>query len=99
MARYRYTGPERVIFHRRRYPGEVAELSEAQAAQWPGAFARIEPPPPEAPDEDLASIVAGAAVSDILEAVRAGILNAAEVLAAERAGKSRVTLIRALQGA
>jgi hypothetical protein len=111
MARYRYTGHEaRMVFHRRVLPGESLELSDTQAAQWPGAFVPVEGTVPQAtapvedprqgerPEEDLASIVAGAAVSDVLEAVRTGILDADEVLAAEQAGKGRVTLIRALEG-
>lgn len=53
--RYQYVGQEeRVLLHTMRYPGEVFELWEAQAAQINAAFGEVlkpfgwtpEPPPP-----------------------------------------------------
>lgn len=54
-------------------------------------------PAPDGPQPWLVEQVRAMTVADVLDAVRAGTLERVDALAAERAGKSRASLLGALE--
>jgi hypothetical protein len=54
--------------------------------------------PPEEHDDDLAEVVASLKVDEIIELVEAGEASLDDVIAAERVGKARKTVLALVQG-
>lgn len=53
---------------------------------------------PSEPDDDLAEVVAGLTVAEVIELVEAGEADLADVIDAERVGKARKTVLSLVQG-
>lgn len=79
-------------------PGDVVEMTEREAAPLLGyKLALVEESPDSAEEPETKPSTMDLPIEDILALVRAGDLDVGGILTAERAGKRRVTLIRALE--